>query len=193
MDKIGEKDIFKILAGVLAVIIVVVVIIGCVLLSAPSSTVSGFGEDAIQTADLKAILPKENETKAMNKVTVSANDTSKEESQEEEKKPAEDMTGDYVIPNSNTQVLTNADIAGLSLQELNYARNEIYARHGRKFDSKELQKYFESKTWYEGKYSGKDFDANYSAGALSEIEKKNVEFLNAAEHKMSSAGYQLGN
>lgn len=84
-----------------------------------------------------------------------------------------------------------SDIQGLSIQELNYAKNEIYARHGRMFDSPELQNYFNSKQWYEGKYSAEDFDANYSASLLSDTEKKNTEFLKDAEYKLSSSGYQL--
>jgi hypothetical protein len=56
---------------------------------------------------------------------------------------------DYILPDSDTVLLTEADIADLSLQEINYAKNEIYARHGRKFKSSELQNYFNSKYWYE--------------------------------------------
>ena len=95
------------------------------------------------------------------------------------------------MPASNTKLLTSSDIAGLSLKELNYAKNEIYARHGRKFDSNELRTYFESKSWYEGKYSAADFDANYSARILSDTERKNAEFLKNAEYAMSGGGYQL--
>ncbi len=95
------------------------------------------------------------------------------------------------MPASNTKLLTSSDIAGLSLKELNYAKNEIYARHGRKFDSNELRTYFESKSWYEGKYSAADFDTNYSARILSETERKNAEFLKNAEYAMSGGGYQL--
>ncbi|PWJ48557.1 YARHG domain-containing protein [Faecalicatena contorta] len=191
MDKIGKKGMFKILAGVLPVLIVVAAVIGGVLVSASISPVSGFSEDVTKTAELKAVMPKEDEKKLTNRVIVSASGSSKEENTDEDKKPADEMTEDYVLPNSNTQPLTDADIEGLSLQELNYAKNEIYARHGRKFDSKELQDYFESKSWYEGKYDGKEFDANYSGRVLSEVEKKNVEFLYAAENKMSSGGYKF--
>ena len=70
-------------------------------------------------------------------------------------KEGNEITGDvlfddYVIPHSDTVLLTNSDIAGLSLQEINYAKNEIYARHGRRFKSQELQNYFNSKSWYNG-------------------------------------------
>lgn len=42
--------------------------------------------------------------------------------------------GGYVLPQSSSRLLTDADVAGLSLQQINYAKNEIYARHGRLFE-----------------------------------------------------------
>lgn len=81
--------------------------------------------------------------------------------------------GDYILPESNTRYLTEEDIAGLSNEELELARNEIYARHGRIFDTDEIREYFESKSWYDGTISPEDFD--YSV--LSDIERANVNFL----------------
>lgn len=59
---------------------------------------------------------------------------------------------DYILQDSSSRLLTRADVEklGLSLREINYAKNEIYARHGRKFHSMELQNYFNSKSWYRG-------------------------------------------
>lgn len=86
----------------------------------------------------------------------------------------------YIIPESNQRLLTSSDISGMSIKELNYARNEIYARHGRRFSSNELQTYFDSKSWYNGTISASEFDSKYS-GRLSEIEKKNAEYLLSQE------------
>lgn len=97
----------------------------------------------------------------------------------------------YILPQSNKKYLTDQDVEGLSLQEINYAKNEIYARHGRKFDSTELQEYFNSKSWYTGKYEPADFDQNYSAKMLNDYEKKNAEFLRNIEFSRSPNGYQL--
>lgn len=91
------------------------------------------------------------------------------------KNRTEDPTGgEYIIADSATRLLTTSDIQGLTARELNYAKNEIYARHGRKFDSQELRNYFESKSWYVEKYDGSVFDTNYSDQLLSNIEKKNA-------------------
>ena len=102
-----------------------------------------------------------------------------------------DENDEYILPNSNVEYLTEADIAELTLQEINYAKNEIYARHGRRFKSQELMDYFTSKTWYEGIYDPDDFDTNYSDDALNDYEKKNAEFLRSVEYSMTPNGYEL--
>lgn len=94
---------------------------------------------------------------------------------------------DYVLPQSSSRLLGKSDISGLSLQEINYAKNEIYARHGRLFKSDELQTYFNSKSWYNGTISPDSF----SESLLSDVEKKNVEYLSDIEFGMSPGGYQL--
>lgn len=54
----------------------------------------------------------------------------------------------YILPTSSQTELTEEDLTGLSAQELTYARNEIYARHGYVFNSSELNEYFLSQEWY---------------------------------------------
>lgn len=191
MDKSGKQEIYKILAGVLPVLIILALVVGGVLLSGSGSRVSGFSEDVIETEALIPVMPKENEKKVSNRVTVSAGDSIDNDNAEDNKKSVDQLNSDYILAASDTKLIKDSDIAGLSLQELNYARNEIYARHGRKFDSKELQDYFGGKSWYVGKYEGNKFDTEYSAKVLSDIEKKNVTFLQKAENKMSSGGYEL--
>lgn len=98
---------------------------------------------------------------------------------------------EYIIADSNSRYLTDADVETLSLQEINYAKNEIFARHGRKFKSAELQTYFNSKSWYTGLYEPKDFDDNYSVSLLSNCERTNADFLAAKEYALDPNGYRL--
>ena len=198
MEKAKERDGFRIAAVVLAAAIVLVCAGGVFLLVRSQETKGASAQTEGKTEILKAIEPGEGETKLVKSISVSASGSSKEadskkpkEDADKEDKNKEDKNRDYILPASNTKLLTSSDIAGLSLKELNYAKNEIYARHGRKFDSNELRTYFESKSWYEGKYSAADFDANYSARLLSDTERKNAEFLKNAEYAMSGGGYQL--
>lgn len=83
---------------------------------------------------------------------------------------------DYVFPNSDTVLLTEEDVLPIleDQQTLQIARNEIYARHGRMFDTEWLQEYFNSKSWYEGIYTPAEFDSNVT---LSDIENQNATFL----------------
>ena len=85
-------------------------------------------------------------------------------------------TGDYVFPMSDQVLLTEEDVAPIldDQEKLSIARNEIYARHGRMFDTEWLQEYFDSKPWYEGIYSAADFDQNVT---LSDIETQNAAYL----------------
>ena len=81
--------------------------------------------------------------------------------------------GEYILPESNTRVITHADIRGLTSSEIRYAKNEIYARRGRKFSDSELQEYFNGKDWYHGTVEPDAFDE----AVFNSIEKQNVEFL----------------
>lgn len=103
----------------------------------------------------------------------------------------DEKKSEYIIEDSASRYLTDADVKGLTLQEINYAKNEIYARHGRRFKSQELQDYFDSTSWYVGKYSPEDFDQNYSGRVLNDFEKKNADFLSEKEFAIAPNGYQL--
>lgn len=132
---------------------------------------------------------KKEDTKSVKKEDSTSNVYQNNESVKNQ--PEDTTNSEYIIADSATRLLTDSDIQGLTARELNYAKNEIYARHGRKFDSQELRNYFESKSWYVGKYDGSSFDANYSDQLLSDIEKRNAEFLKDAENRTQNGGYQL--
>ena len=93
------------------------------------------------------------------------------ENAEEREEPSE-----YLLPNSAAEYLSREDLRGLSWEECCFARNEIYARHGRIFATPEIRAYFESKTWYTGTIPGADFDANVG-NYLSDIERKNADLI----------------
>lgn len=54
----------------------------------------------------------------------------------------------FIIPDSNTHYLTEDDLRGLTSDELEIARNEIYARHGYIFVSDEWKDFFIDRPWY---------------------------------------------
>ena len=63
----------------------------------------------------------------------------------------------------------------MTSEDLRLAKNEIYARHGRRFKDSELQAYFDSQPWYNGTIEPEAFDE----GVLNEIEKDNIKILNS--------------
>ncbi|MFR5555838.1 MAG: YARHG domain-containing protein [Coprococcus sp.] len=110
-----------------------------------------------------------------------------EKAETDKKNAVAKKDSEYIIPDSNSRYLTESDISGLSLQQLNYAKNEIYARRGRKFDSVELQEYFGSKSWYRGTIEPSQFTND----VLNDYEIKNADLLSAREFAIDSGGYKL--
>lgn len=88
--------------------------------------------------------------------------------------------GDYIIPDSSSRQITEADLVGLTAEQIRIARNEIYARHGRMFKDEALQAYFNSKPWYVGTIAPDDF----TQSMLSEIEIANTVVITDYEAKM---------
>lgn len=72
------------------------------------------------------------------------------------------------------RLLDEADIADCTKGELRIMRNWIYARHGYIFKSQDLRDYFSKFGWYEPRYSD-------VSSLLSDVEKKNVEFIKRHE------------
>ena len=103
------------------------------------------------------------------------------ESETEQAKEAEESP-QYILSDSDTKYLSWEDIKELSKEDLRIARNEIYARRGRRFQSQDLQEYFEGKDWYQGTIEPSDFREDL----LNDYEKKNVQFLKEFEDKAIS-------
>ncbi len=85
---------------------------------------------------------------------------------------------DYIISKSSYEYLTESDLSGLSNEELRIARNEILARHGRRFNDEELQEYFNNRSWYKGTIEPDKFDSEVH---LSKVEEYNIQFLKEHE------------
>lgn len=90
-----------------------------------------------------------------------------------------------IVQGYNWKYLSDDDISDMSLQVLCYGKNEIYAQHGRKFASQELQDYFNSQYWYYGTVEPGDF----SESMLNEYELANVKLL--AKREKELGGYKL--
>jgi len=70
--------------------------------------------------------------------------------------------------------LTDSLLRGTTLYELRLLRNEVYARHGRRFETLWLRDYFKNAPWYKPR-------RDFTIAELSENEKNNVKLIQAVE------------
>lgn len=87
---------------------------------------------------------------------------------------------EYIFPDSERDILTLEDCDGLTELECKIARNEVYARHGRKFNDESLQAYFDVCSWYDGIIEPE----NFTEDLLTETELANLHIINEYESIM---------
>ena len=75
----------------------------------------------------------------------------------------------YILADSSSRYLTEADLGRLSWEECTLARNEIYARHGYTFGIKALSDYFNSQSWY--------VPGGFNENDLNKFERENAAFI----------------
>jgi YARHG domain len=79
----------------------------------------------------------------------------------------------------STQPIPKGLLEGMFLEDARKLRNEIYARHGKVFKDRWLQKYFASFEWYKS-------NPKYTDAALTEVERQNAAAIAAYEKKATS-------
>ncbi len=84
-----------------------------------------------------------------------------------------DDPGSYMCSWSSDELITEDEMAELDYYSARIVMNEIYARHGRKFNNQELQEHFNSKNWYNGTIAPE----NFSEDMLNGVEKQNILIL----------------
>lgn len=99
--------------------------------------------------------------------------------------PTVDPATEYVLPESNVRYLTEEDLRSLSHEELCFARNEIFARHGYIFQQEQIDAYFAGKSWYRGTVTGADFRDS----VLNEYELANISLIVAYEKDHFGGSY----
>lgn len=82
-------------------------------------------------------------------------------------------------PDQAQKTLNYFDLENCSCEELRILRNEIFARHGRKFKSEDLQKYFESQPWYKFDPANPSGDKN-----LNKFEIQNAKLIAEYENQI---------
>ena len=132
---------------------------------------------AIEKEDENVAVDNESDAEEVGKEETDADEgVTPEENQSSEETTASDA--EYILPKSDKEKLTRADLEGLTKEQLRLARNEIYARHGMIFGVDDLDKYFATKPWYKPTVSFKDF---YDTVEMSLIEEENVILIQQVE------------
>ena len=88
-------------------------------------------------------------------------------------------------PEASTRLLKTADVENLPKGELEFMRNEIFARHGYCFAKKHLRQQFENEDWY----VPNTVDIR---GFLTDIEKKNIALIKRYEKYAEEYGDEYG-
>ena len=106
---------------------------------------------------------------------------------------AHSLTNEEIEALEKEEYLSFEVSAHLSVEDVQYMRNEIYARHGYQFKSKKWQERFAQESWY--KATEEDVEH-----LLSPLEKRNAQFLlnyqetlKAKEKELRAIQYEAGN
>lgn len=93
------------------------------------------------------------------------------------------VSTDYILPYSDIEYISESELVGMNKRTSELALNEIYARHGRKFNDSSIQSYFNEKSWYDGFIEPEDF----SDSVFNKYETKNIATIDSY---MKKKGYR---
>ena len=93
---------------------------------------------------------------------------------------------DLILPGISTHYIDESELYNFSAGQIRLIRNEIFALHGRIFESQDLRDYFSQKSWYVPTYAPDDFDANMFY-YLNDYEEANLKVI--LNYEAALAGY----
>lgn len=102
-----------------------------------------------------------------------------------ERKEFKYQAGVGSFPFASERLLKPEDVENLMKEDLEFMRNEIFARHGFCFKMKHLRQQFENEDWYVP-------DTVDIKGRLTEIEKKNIAMIKRYEKYAEEYGDEYG-
>ena len=171
----NEKQVIAVLAAAIAVVAVILI---AMLVTSRDTTDNESASTSLKNAvQEETNNKKNNEGKDVGDGNVAdSTDDNTTEAQTTTEASDSDTKSASEIMDADTEYISKSDIKKLSDSELQYAVNEIYARHGLKFTKKVNKERFEKKAWYNGTVDDQD------SISLNKYEKKNVDTM-AAELK----------
>ena len=95
----------------------------------------------------------------------------------------------YIIPDSDRRELTYDELWGYKYDTLMYAFNEIYARHGYKFETgSRCYNWFTQMPWYHANASESSTNHHECYSQCSKIENRNVDLIKQVRRDMKAMG-----
>ena len=95
----------------------------------------------------------------------------------------------YIIPDSDKRALTEAELWEYQYDTLMFAFNEIYARHGYKFETgSRCYNWFTQMPWYKANESESSKNHHESYSQCSKIENNNVDLIKKVRRDMKAQG-----
>lgn len=180
-----SKSAANLLPWILVGIMVIVVVVAGYFLWSKRSDTPPEGDETIETME-DSVMEDEQEPVVSDEEGDADPAGSAEESEEPglvekpEEEPEEDVVSQYFLPTSSSEYLSMSDLEGFSQDDCRLARNELYARYGRRFDDPNLQAYFDALDWYEGTIEPADFDES----VMNEYEIANRDLIVQYEKDM---------
>lgn len=133
-------------------------------------------DNQLESSELEKI---NEENSSQNESTMANIATDSKETQAE----SEGSPEEYILYASNKRVLQENEYKQLNAADLRLAINEIYARHGRQYDTTDLNEYFSQKSWYHPQYSKSEFD-QIENQILNSYEKENLKLLSSYRNQL---------
>lgn len=157
---------------IIALIVVVVLFINGPAVNKGSESNPGSTSEAMQNGETSAT-----DDSADNSDSAENNDEDKGSSskQDDPYKPGiySSYSEDFTIPGSDEYYIEYSDYEYLSLDDVQWAINEIYARHGRIFKDEPYSSYFSGCEWYTPTYPADKFDES----CFNKYEQSNLKVL----------------
>ena len=166
VKRTSDKKKILLIAG--GTVLILLALVGVLTLGNPEKQDQPIEQDVNVDSDLEEELEVEDDVQNDADVT--------EEPDNTEDTIASDV--EYILPKSDKEKLTRADLEGLTKEQLRLARNEIYARHGMIFGVSDLDNYFATKSWYKPTIPFKDFDNKVE---MSIVEEQNIILIQQVE------------
>ena len=95
----------------------------------------------------------------------------------------------YIIPDSNTRELTEKELWGYQYDTLMFAFNEIYARHGYKFETgSRCYNWFTQMPWYVPNENENSKNHHEAYSQCSKLENRNVDLIKKVRKDMKAQG-----